>query len=493
MGLLLLTFLPLLLSAKLLFLLDPPVWPDEPVFFDMARNFVSTGILKASLYNGTNPIAVNTGYGYPPLYFAFLGVWTSLFGSSIEAVRSLSLVLGILSLVTFFFILKQLFNNPVVWYVGTAILSFDITFSRASRVGRMEILVLLFFLLSLYFSLLWQKQKKPFYLPLIGVLVGLAMLSHPVGVIAPAILISYIFFDKSNAKVKTLATILISAAAVLSLWLIPLKGDLSALLTTFYLHWQNKSAGPPAYYLLFTSSTSWFILLSLSLVIILAFVFIAYRTRYLKQVRVTILLGLIISSFVALMGREGTYMVMVQPFIVLCLVALLQSAIQAKSRALKIIAAGLVILFILANINIQFFNNDNLMLNSPERKSFIDARSSNYHELAKLISATLLSQKILYHQKTPTKIYMSVTPDPYFDLKEFPQFEFQEVLAPLFPLSNRQYKKILDDSDYVVYNWISDKFFDNYIKYNTAEKLIVSQSYGYFAIIIRLVPKEARI
>ncbi|MDO8638039.1 MAG: hypothetical protein Q7R43_00560, partial [Candidatus Daviesbacteria bacterium] len=89
-GILLISILPLIISFNLLYLKDPPIWPDEPVFYDMARNLITNDSLSTRIYTGTSSDVKNTGLGYPPLFFYTLGYFTEIFGSSIETIRLLS-------------------------------------------------------------------------------------------------------------------------------------------------------------------------------------------------------------------------------------------------------------------------------------------------------------------------------------------------------------------------------------------------------------------
>ncbi|MDO8638129.1 MAG: glycosyltransferase family 39 protein [Candidatus Daviesbacteria bacterium] len=138
-GILLISILPLIISFNLLYLKDPPIWPDEPVFYDMAKNLTTNNSLATRIYVGTTSDVKNTGLGYPPLYFYTLSFFTDTFGSDIEMVRNLSLIFGIFCLVTFFFLVIIIFENKYLALLGTIILSLDIFFARSSRTGRMEI------------------------------------------------------------------------------------------------------------------------------------------------------------------------------------------------------------------------------------------------------------------------------------------------------------------------------------------------------------------
>ena len=48
---------------------------------------------------------------HPPLYYYLLKGWTSIFGDSVAAYRSLSVVLGVIALVLIYFLVKKLFSR----------------------------------------------------------------------------------------------------------------------------------------------------------------------------------------------------------------------------------------------------------------------------------------------------------------------------------------------------------------------------------------------
>ena len=107
LGILLVAIVPLIVSFKILYLKDPPVWPDEAVFYDMAKNLISNDSLGTRIYIGTSSDVQSTGLGYPPVFFYIFGYFTDIFGSDIEIIRSLFLSFGIFSLITFFFLSKM--------------------------------------------------------------------------------------------------------------------------------------------------------------------------------------------------------------------------------------------------------------------------------------------------------------------------------------------------------------------------------------------------
>ncbi|MBU0597519.1 glycosyltransferase family 39 protein [Patescibacteria group bacterium] len=93
---------------------------------------------------------------YPPLYQYLLHGWLGVFGVSELAARSLSLILGLLSIIVIYLLGKALFSRSVgVWAaLLTALSSFHIEFSQEARMY-----ILVFLLSGLSSLFLWRALK----------------------------------------------------------------------------------------------------------------------------------------------------------------------------------------------------------------------------------------------------------------------------------------------------------------------------------------------
>lgn len=334
LGILLIAILPLIISFKLLYLKDPPIWPDEPVFYDMAKNLTTYNSLGARIYSGTTSDVQNTGLGYPPLYFYTLSFWTDIFGSDIETIRTLSLIFGISSLVVFFFLSKALFKNNYLALLGTIILSLDIFFARSSRTGRMEITTFFFMLLSFLFYILAKDKKRNIFYFLAGITSGFAILNHPMGFIAPIIISTNILITGNNLKNEQVLSFgkkfyqllffIIPIIFFLPFWVLK-SGNLFNLISTYGSHLQDKTPKLPYAFVLFQTNFSWWILFMVYLIIFIVFLFTLFKSKFSREKYLSIFLlsGSIISSIILLWGREGSYMLYFQPFITLITLFLL--------------------------------------------------------------------------------------------------------------------------------------------------------------------------
>lgn len=481
--LLFISSVPLLISNFFLFLKDPPVFPDEPVFFDMAKNISLKGYYTADIYVGTIKAVAEAGLGYPPLYFYALNLWSNIFGSSIESVRSLSFFIGIISLTLFFITVKKIFKYDRIALIGTLLLSLNIHFARATRLGRMEILAFLFLIISsLFLMLAWEKKRKFLYI-LSGVGSAGAVMSHPLGIMATPIIVFSTFFKEKNLKDKITLSFFTGIPVVIVLlgWLFLQKDRLPAILQTYSLLIANKSGKIPYALVLFQNDFSWWFLfiIDISLISIFIYTFIKIKNDF----NTFILIGLFISIFLSLLNVEFGYLIYPQLFLILAILSILQANIGELLRKILYI---LIWLLLLALINIQFLNNNNLSVTNQGERSVFSTLNHDYHDFAQQINNNLPQDKKI-------NIFIASFPDPYFDLRKNPNFTFYEAPDPNFSLSEENYKKTLDQSDYVMLTWIPHNFLIDYLNKNTETKIVIKQDNGYSGLLIKLVSKDKRI
>ncbi len=201
-----------------------------------------------------------------------------------------------------------------------------------------------------------------------------------------------------------------------------------------------------------------------------------------RYVEIFLLSGFIISTIILLLGREGGYMLYFQPFVTLTILFLLNKYYK-KSGFLLV--SVLTVLLISCYINIQFFHNNSFTMTNRNYTSVFETKNYDYHLFTKSIIEVLPKQK--------ANIFLSSTPDPYFDLLKLNLYNFYEAPDPSFPLSENSYKKVLDNSDFAILTWIPHKLLAKYIEDNKDKVIPVGQENGYQAIIIKFIPKEKRI
>ncbi len=462
----LLGLLPLLFCAGILFLNDPLVWPDEAIYVDIAKNWLQTGVLKTNLFNNAVYGLKTIAAWYPPLYFYVLGFWIKLFGSGIVGVRFLSLIIAVFTLFLTYFLAKRLLNSSKLALTVMLLVSFDYFFNRSARIARMDMFNLLFLLIS--FCLVFFKQPASFrQLFFTGIFSGLAVLSHPLGLISAVVITGWLMLNDLKVKLKKIVVFLLPTFLLPGIWLWSLKPYWQIFWQQWGLQIDRKNHFATYLYTLWQGQDlSWRLLLGLYLLI---FILLAGAVFYKKNnTNLFILLGLSVSSVMLLYGKEMFYPLYLQPFIGLGTVYLFalftQNNHELKPFAQLVI--GLIfflhIHFFLQTYNLNYDNN------------------FNYH---------LFGQTIKQNLPNKGTLYLSALPDPYFALQENPEFIFLEF--PTMYTTDKQYYSLLDKADYVIYNQLFDSRLPAYLKINQDSSQTLKAG-NYDIILAKLKPITKR-
>ena len=512
--LLVIAILPLLFSAYFLFLKDPPVWPDEYSSLQMTKHLFETGRMNAGHYGGIPAEAVQAGLGFPPLYFATLGAWTSIFGESIEAVRSLSLVIGMLCVVVFYFIVKSTPgvgpDSPgVSAFLGTLVFAFNVNLGKASRFGRPEILTLLFILLTLFCLFRTNSPRgwartPPGWTVLASIAASLAFATHPMGLITLPILSLSILLKKNSTREKLKHFLILGAifTAITISWILLTQESLPAFIQALQLGSLGKLSKTSNLLDLLTSGSIWSVYLVGQLIIVLFVILegvkqpIGSFLKILSALRasgMTLALSTILTILWVVSQKENYYAVYIVPFIILCALSLFNSPGRWAWTPSRWLPVGFLLIF---NLYFQFLYIDSY---TPQRP-FWKLKSFNYHQFTTQVKDALTPT----FQVNPTPrvgpdspgvksevtLFLASIPDPSFDLKD--QFKIYQAIDPNYPIDEGEYKKTLDQSDYVLYTWLPHDFLAYYLQNNTEELIPIVQPEGYSLTIAKLKPKSQR-
>jgi mannosyltransferase len=123
------------------------LWYDETYSVFMSKMSLS-GILQA--IPGADPS--------PPLYLFILHYWMALFGASEVAVRSLSVLFGVLAIPVIYVLGRRLFNEEA-GLLAALILAFSTFNIQYSQEARMYSLMVLLALLSMYFFIRFVQRN----------------------------------------------------------------------------------------------------------------------------------------------------------------------------------------------------------------------------------------------------------------------------------------------------------------------------------------------
>ena len=130
---------------------------DEAWYGEIARNIINSGDLINLTWNG------NAYDDHPPAGFWLIAASEKIFGVNEFGVRFAPALLGLLSMVTLYFLGKELFSRSVGLASALALPS-AFWFLFRARSGNLDVILTFWFLLTLLLTLRAAKEKK-FLLP----------------------------------------------------------------------------------------------------------------------------------------------------------------------------------------------------------------------------------------------------------------------------------------------------------------------------------------
>lgn len=450
-----------LIITNELFLKDPAIWPDEAAIVD--------GVIKQ--IEGKIPFSFSQ---YSPLTNLFWVYWIKSFGFSISVFRLLPLTFGLMFCIVFYFFLKNFHKKesaPLLSSLTMASLLADFTFLRSSRVGRPEIFALFFGVLTLllmYWGLRGNFSAKVKYLLVIVSLVTSAAIIfiHPLAIFFSfsACLLFIIFGGFKILRSKVFYLILAVVLIALIIKLFPLLwGQLQVGLSL------GKDIDNSLSSFLF-NSPNWEFKIIYTLYLLITFLFIIFSVANREKHYLFLSCVLILAWIFGVFGKGMWYLVYPIPFVYLALFILFKRSFKPR------FFLAIVILLVFFNLKLQF---DSFVIFSGDKYSY-----------------DKFTNKILEIIPDKKTVFLSSIPDPFFAfiskgrnnlLEEFPSYN----------VSTEYYSKLLEKSDYVIYNGTYDSAFSgaflfNYLKDNSSKTYEIGEPNQYKAWVIELKPKEER-
>lgn len=460
---------PFLIRSYVFFLTDPPVWPDEAIFVDTVKTLNTTGNLATNIFGDTIPGLQVRANWYPPLYYYLLSGWTQMLGTDIVTVRWFSFILSIGFFITLYTIFTKLFPERWLVFTGMIMTSLDMDINRAARIGRMDMLDVLFITLALYFFV----RRRLFFC---GVASALATLTHPFGFIAPTVcMFSCVVLDvwhHKRIRIQVLIDIFLITAPVLfavGIWFLSMRTTWDYFVIQYYLQILRKAPGEPYPFILFRVMLSWKILLTTYTIAFVIFTCAIIKDKALQRFLI-IWIGLVVSIALIVIGKENWFMVYVHPWISIILIANLSLAWKHPRRPYRIGALLCVAIVVAVQLYLLWMT-----------RTFFSTEHANYDEYARRI-----------HKVIPagSNVILLAIPDPYFGLTADPTLSLYEF--PPVPVPPEAYKKLMDSMDIAVANQLPDEFIVSYIKKNAKHVIGVGTPRGYHADVNILVPRNKR-
>ena len=178
---------------------------------------------------------------HPPLYYICVKSFASFFGYGLFGIRLFSAILGVLAVWVVYLLAKELFNKKAALWASllTAISPFAIQYSQEARMYAMFGLLIL---AATLFFIKGLKNNKTMDYIFWGIFLGLACLTHYMGIIfLPCYFIAFIYWkltEGGKSKLKTLTHLkqILLGYGVTALIFLP-------WIKTFYYHLTRSKGG----------------------------------------------------------------------------------------------------------------------------------------------------------------------------------------------------------------------------------------------------------
>ncbi len=209
-----LAFLIFALSYAVLLILN---LSNQPIQWDEIVHLNGGLFLKLGQYS----TFIHSSF-YPPLYDSITMVFYDFFGVSVFSARLVSAVFGVLSLWIVFELAYRAYGGKAA-IISAILLAVMPGYFWLSRLALLEIMLLFFFLLSLYFFYCWLNNHQNKLLVLSGLALGLGFLAkYQVLSVLVVMIVTLVVLGRGHLKhfFKKFALLIIVAALVVLPWIV---------------------------------------------------------------------------------------------------------------------------------------------------------------------------------------------------------------------------------------------------------------------------------
>lgn len=228
-----------------LLLLDPVVWPDEALFSSPALSLLRHGHLGTDVMAPYLPGIATRTYWMPPLYFVLLAGVFAVVGPGVFAMRSFTALTAAAALATTWRLGRRMGLDRAAACVPVALLAVDGVFLRAARLGRMDMLALALTLATWERALALRTCARQRDGVLAGLFAGLAVLAHPLGVVAPAALAAQLAWTPPGERRRDLAWLSTGLVGPLAAWGAYILRDPASFVAQYGAQLARKSGRHP--------------------------------------------------------------------------------------------------------------------------------------------------------------------------------------------------------------------------------------------------------
>lgn len=182
---------------------------DEGYFANPAFNLLTKGTFSTTVMEtvGTPFKGMDRHtYWIMPLHPLSLSVWYRLFGFGVFATRSLSIVWGLVALVSWFIIVRSLCKRTSLGFLVVALLSCDYIFIVCASQGRMDMMSAALGFAGFAVYLWFRERSLPWAILVSQSLIVMSGLTHPVGLIPFfGLFCLSLYFDRKRIRLKHVA------------------------------------------------------------------------------------------------------------------------------------------------------------------------------------------------------------------------------------------------------------------------------------------------
>jgi 4-amino-4-deoxy-L-arabinose transferase-like glycosyltransferase len=190
-------------------------WVDEGWIASAPANWARTGSFGTPSLAPTGSWLVDelTGvnqytYWNLPVALVAQGVWFKLLGATFLTMRSLSILFGMLALVSWFVIVSKLAESRLAGALTIALLSVDYTFLWSAADGRMDMMCAALGSAGAACYLVFRERHWDQALWLANTLLALALFTHPNGILPlVTFLFLLLYYDRKRLRLRDLAAL----------------------------------------------------------------------------------------------------------------------------------------------------------------------------------------------------------------------------------------------------------------------------------------------
>jgi 4-amino-4-deoxy-L-arabinose transferase-like glycosyltransferase len=213
-------------------------WADEGIFAGPAFNLITNGYMGTSVLEtaGTawKGLERHT-YLILPMHILAQAGWDEIFGFGLFSMRAMSVVWGLVALLSWYVILRMLSGKRTVATAAVIFIALDCVFVSTSASGRMDMMNAALGAAGLAVYLRWRERHFSWAIFMAHALVMAGGLTHPNGILYLAgLLFLMLYFDRQSIGWRQIGLAAIPYAAGGASWGLYILEDPANFMTQFF-------------------------------------------------------------------------------------------------------------------------------------------------------------------------------------------------------------------------------------------------------------------